>query len=29
MNLKNILSGIEGIKDKGDLDLEIEGSESN
>ena len=29
MNLKNILSGIEGLKAKGDLDLEIEGIESN
>ena len=29
MNLKNILNGIEGLKDKGELNLEIEGIESN
>ena len=29
MNLKNILNGIEGLKAKGELDLEIEGIESN
>ena len=29
MNLKNILDGIEGLKAKGELDLEIEGIESN
>lgn len=29
MNLKNILNGIEGLKAKGNLDLEIEGIESN
>ena len=29
MNLKNILIGIEGLKAKGDLNLEIEGIESN
>ena len=29
MNLKNVLNGIEGLKAKGDLDLEIEGIESN
>ena len=28
MNLKNILDGIEGLKAKGELDLEIEGIES-
>ena len=29
MNLKNILDGIDGLKAKGELDLEIEGIESN
>ena len=29
MNLKNILVGIEGLKAKGELDIEIEGIESN
>ena len=29
MNLKNILDGIEGLKAKGNLDLEIEGIEKN
>ena len=29
MNLKNILNGIEGLKAKGELDLEITGIESN
>ena len=29
MNLKNILDGIEGLKAKGELDLEIAGIESN
>ena len=29
MNLKNILNGIEGLKAKGELDLEIQGIESN
>lgn len=29
MNLKNILNGIEGLKAKGNLDLEIEGIENN
>ncbi len=29
MNLKNILNGIEGLKAKGELNLEIEGIESN
>ena len=29
MNLKNILNGIDGLKAKGELDLEIEGIESN
>ena len=29
MNLKNILDGIEGLKAKGELDLEIEGIDSN
>ena len=29
MNLKNILSGLQGLKAKGNLDLEIEGIESN
>lgn len=29
MNLKNILNGLEGLKAKGNLDLEIEGIESN
>ena len=29
MNLKNILKGIEGLKAKGELDLEIKGIESN
>lgn len=29
MKLKNILQGLENLKLKGDLDLEIEGIESN
>lgn len=29
MNLKNILIGLEGLKAKGNLDIEIEGIESN
>ena len=29
MNLKNILNGIEGLKAKGDLDIEINGIENN
>ena len=29
MNLKNVLKGIEGLKAKGELDLELEGIESN
>ena len=29
MNLKNVLKGIEGLKAKGELDLELAGIESN